>query len=152
VTDVQSVYDVMEKIVPEMDIVIHCMAVSDFGFKPIKTKLKSSDPAAFIESLKDRIFQTPKILPMIKQWNPNCKLVSFKFEVDLPHNELIQIAKKSMLSGNSNIVIANDKSEMVENKSHIAYGLCGEEEIKLENKLDIAKYIFEKIKKISNEK
>lgn len=145
VTDVQSVYDVMEKLVPEMDIVIHCMAVSDFGFKPIKTKLKSSDPEAFIESLKERIYQTPKILPMIKQWNPNCKLVSFKFEVNVTHDELIDIAKKSMLFGKSDIVIANDKSEMVENKSHIAYGVYNDDVIKLLDKYDIANFIIDKI-------
>ena len=40
ITDVQSVYTLMEELVPQMDIVIHCMAVSDFGFKPCSTKLK----------------------------------------------------------------------------------------------------------------
>ena len=64
VTDVQSVYEVMEKLVPEMDVVIHPMAVSDFGFRPIDEKLKSNDPEAFIESLKERIYQTPKILSL----------------------------------------------------------------------------------------
>ena len=51
-----------------MDVVIHSMAVSDFGFKPISEKLKSNDPDAFIESLKIRIFKTPKILSQIKKW------------------------------------------------------------------------------------
>jgi phosphopantothenate-cysteine ligase len=142
VTDVQSVYEIMEKLVPEMDIVIHCMAVSDFSFLPIKTKLKSSDPMLFIDSLRERIIQTPKILPMIKQWNPNCKLVSFKFEVNLLHEQLIEIAKKSMMSGGSDIVIANDKTEMVINKSHVAYGLFGDTETKLNSKDEIASYLF----------
>jgi phosphopantothenate---cysteine ligase (CTP) len=146
VTDVQSVYTLMEELVPQMDIVIHCMAVSDFGFKPCSTKLKSSDPLAFIDSLKDRIYKTPKILPMIKKWNPNCKLVSFKFEVNLPHEELIQIAKDSMLSGGSDIVIANDKTEMVNNKSHIAYGLYNNEEVKLNSKDEISEFLYDLLK------
>ena len=78
VTDVQSVYNTLEKLVPDMDVVIHPMAVSDFGFKSIHTKLKSNDPEAFIQSLKERIYQTPKILSHIKKWNPNCFLISFK--------------------------------------------------------------------------
>lgn len=121
VTDVASVMKVMEELVPQMDIVIHSMAVSDFGFKPISEKLKSNDPEAFIESLKNRIYKTPKILSQIKIWNPNCLLVSFKFEVGLDHDNLIEIARKSMKDNNSDFVVANDKTEMVKNKTHIAY-------------------------------
>jgi phosphopantothenate-cysteine ligase len=111
----------MEKLVPEMDIVIHPMAVSDFGFKPISTKLKSDDPEAFVESLKERIFQTPKILSQIKKWNPNCFLISFKFEDGSETDELINIAYNSLLKNNSDLVIANDKSEMKRENNHIAY-------------------------------
>jgi phosphopantothenate-cysteine ligase len=35
VSNVASVMETMEKLVPQMDVVIHAMAVSDFGFKPI---------------------------------------------------------------------------------------------------------------------
>lgn len=121
ITDVASVMKIMEELVPQMDIVIHSMAVSDFGFKPISEKLKSNDPEAFIESLKNRIFKTPKILSQIKKWNPNCFLVSFKFEVGLEHDKLIDIARKSMIDNDCDLVVANDKTEMVKNKTHIAY-------------------------------
>ena len=145
VTDVQSVYETLEKLVPEMDVVIHCMAVSDFGFKPCSTKLKSSDPQAFIESLKERIYQTPKILKEIKKWNPDCKLISFKFEVGLEHNDLIDIARKSLIDNNCDLVIANDKTEMVKSKSHIAYAVDRETSTKLNSKDEISNYIFNKI-------
>ena len=121
ITDVASVMKIMEELVPQMDIVIHSMAVSDFGFKPISEKLKSNDPEAFIVSLKNRIFKTPKILSQIKKWNPNCFLVSFKFEVGLEHDKLIDIARKSMIDNDCDLVVANDKTEMVKNKTHIAY-------------------------------
>lgn len=121
VTDVQSVYDIMEKLVPEMDIVIHPMAISDFGFKPTDKKLKSNDPDGFIESLRERIYQTPKILSKIKEWNPNCYLISFKFENGLTNKELLNIAYNSLIANGSDLVIANDKAEMKRLNSHMAY-------------------------------
>ena len=121
VTDVQSVYDIMEKLVPTMDFVIHPMAVSDFGFSPIHTKLKSNDPEAFIESMRERIYQTPKILSHIKKWNPNCFLISFKFEDGMTKEELFESATQSLDKNGSNIVVANDKSEMKKLGVHKAY-------------------------------
>jgi phosphopantothenate--cysteine ligase len=121
VTDVKSVYEAMEKLVPEMDVVIHPMAVSDFGFKPISTKLKSNDTEAFIESMRHRIFKNPKILSHIKEWNPKCFLISFKFEDGTTHDELVKIASESQRNNGSDIVICNDKKEMTDKKAHIAY-------------------------------
>ena len=118
VTDVESVYKVMEELVPHMDVVIHPMAVSDFGFKPIKTKLKSTDTEAFIESLRERIYKTPKILSHIREWNPNCFLISFKFEDGYTVKELIDIAKDSYERNGSDLVIANDKTEMKNLRNH----------------------------------
>ena len=108
--------------VGQADAVIHAMAVSDFGCKtdnPIK--LKSNDLDAFIDHLRDNMFVNPKILPKIKKWNPNTFLVSFKFEVGKTHDELMQIAIDSMTKANADAVVANDKMEMMQNKSHVAY-------------------------------
>lgn len=153
VTDVQSVYDTLKVLVPQMDIVIHCMAVSDFGFKPYSTKLKSNDPQAFIESLKERIYQTPKILSEIPEWNPHCDLVSFKFEVSLEHDELIRIASESGWNNGCELVIANDKAEMIKEGKHIAYAIPIEPfyEIgpvtRIEDKESIAEFIFDYFRK-----
>ena len=148
VTDVKSVYDVMKNLVPEMDIVIHPMAVSDFGFKPIDTKLKSNDPLAFIQSLQDRIYQTPKILSEIKKWNPNCYLISFKFENGLENEKLIKIASDSMINNNCDLVIANDKAEMLRLNDHMSYF------IRLGNRMDNQSIIVQPVKgkeEIANE-
>ena len=147
VTDVKSVYDIMEKLVPEMDVVIHPMAVSDFGFKPINTKLKSDDTDSFIESMRERIFKNPKILSHIKEWNPNCFLISFKFEDGIAHEELIKIAAESQKRNGSNIVICNDKKEMNDNNMHIAYFIKdGKEIYKAYSKKDISEKILNIIK------
>ena len=144
VTDVKSLQDTMEKLVPDMNVVIHCMAVSDFGFRLCSTKLKSNSPEDFIESLKNRIYQTPKILSMIKKWNPDCKLISFKFEVDLKHEDLIKIATDSGIKNGCDLVIANDKKEMQDNRSHIAYAIdIKESEVtNLSDKKDISNFLF----------
>lgn len=120
ITDVNSLKTAMEKLVPEMDVVIHSMAVSDFGFKSCNTKLKSSDPQAFIDSLRDRITMNPKILPMIKQWNPNCILIGFKFEVGSTHEERQILAKKQIDTCGCDAVLTNDKKEMQEKSTHVA--------------------------------
>ena len=76
----------MEEEVPKNDIIIHAMAVSDFGFKRDGAmKLKSNNPEAFIEHLRQNIIVNPKVISYIKKWNPNCKLVGFKFEVRQTH-------------------------------------------------------------------
>jgi phosphopantothenate-cysteine ligase len=160
VTDVKSVYDIMEKLVPEMDVVIHPMAVSDFGFTPIKTKLKSNDPEGFIQSMKERIYQTPKILSHIKEWNPNCFLISFKFENELTRDELLFSAEESMKKNGSDIVIANDKSEMKKLGVHKAYvirkepvptyGVYGRLDCELNGKDEIARKIFKIVNELND--
>jgi phosphopantothenate-cysteine ligase len=121
VDSTKEVYDIMEKLVPQVDIVIHSMAVSDFGFKLSNIKLKSNDPQAFVDSLRDRIVVNPKIISFVKKWNPRVKLIGFKFEVNKTTEELIDIAYESLIKNNCDFVIANDKSEMKEKNEHIAY-------------------------------
>jgi len=138
----------MEELVPLADVVIHSMAVSDFTFKrDTDVKLKSNDPEAFVEFMRETITTNPKVLSYIKKWNPNCKLVSFKFEVGLEHEELLRIARESGSKNGSDIIVANDKIEMDNAGTHVAYILTNDNEIKCEGKQDIA----EKLTKIITE-
>lgn len=124
-------YKVMKELVPSMDAVIHCMAVSDFTFKRDKAiKCKSSDPQAFIDYMRDTITVNPKIISEVKTWNPKTILVGFKFEVGLEHEDLIALARASIEKNHCDMVVANDKKEMNHYKEHIAYMvLPGEEGI-----------------------
>lgn len=114
-------YVVLEKLIPYADAVVHAMACGDFGFKPLTEKLKSNDPQAFIESLRQRIIVNPKILRSFIEWNPDIYIVSFKFEVGKTIDELIAIAKESMCNANGDLVVANDKTEMQTKKDHVAH-------------------------------
>ena len=104
-----------------IQVVIHAMAVSDFTFKGIgKLKLKSSDPGAFIEYMRQTITPNPKIISHIKEWAPNVYLVGFKFEVGATPRELTKLARESMLKNGCDLVITNDKAEMQRVGSHVA--------------------------------
>lgn len=145
---VQEVYDIMEKLVPRCDVVIHSMAISDFGFKYSNTKLKSNDPEAFIDSLRERIVVNPKIISFIKKWNPNIKLIGFKFEVNKTKDELIGIAHESLVKNDCDYVIANDKQEMKNKNQHIAYIIDKDKNIiECAGKLDISLQIATKLLK-----
>lgn len=145
---VQEVYEIMEKLVPKCDVVIHSMAISDFGFKASNTKLKSNDPQAFIDSLRERITVNPKIISFIKKWNPKTKLIGFKFEVNKTKEELIDIAYESLVKNNCDLVIANDKQEMKDKNQHIAYIIDKDKNvIECVGKLDIALKLATKVLK-----
>ena len=115
--------EVMMKLVPEMNIVIHSMAVCDFGFvrRDTPLKLKSNSKEDFLKFLTENMIVNPKILPIIKKWNPKVKLVSFKFESGLEHEELMKRAIASMDGASSDIVVANDLMEMKKYSEHIAH-------------------------------
>lgn len=122
VTTAMDAYHMMEELVPDMDVVIHCMAVSDFTFnRNGASKCKSSNLQAFIDFMQSSIAINPKIINKVKKWNPKTILIGFKFEVGIPHEDLIALAKSSIVNNGCDIVIANDKEEMVKSKSHIAY-------------------------------
>jgi phosphopantothenate---cysteine ligase (CTP) len=143
---VEQVMSSMKEWVPKVDVVIHSMAISDFGFESTNTKLKSDSPEAFIDSLRARIKKNPKIISYIKEWNPNVKLISFKFEVGLEFKDLLDIAYDSLVRNNCDFVIANDKKEMQNSKEHIAYLIDKDKNyIKCEGKEDISLKIINKI-------
>jgi phosphopantothenate-cysteine ligase len=121
IKDVRDLVSITAELVPKMDIVIHAMAVSDFGFTPCKTKLKSNSPEDFINSMRERITVNPKVLSYFRKWNPDCILVSFKFEVGQTPEKLNEIAYKSLMNNKCDLVVANDKAEMQNENAHIGY-------------------------------
>ena len=145
---VTEVYDKMEELVPEMDVVVHSMAVSDFSFnRDNPVKLKSNDAEGFVQFMKDNIVKAPKIIQKIKEWNPDVFLVGFKFEVGLSENELISLACDSKDVYNGDIVVANDKKMMVKAQEHVAY-ICKNKNnyYEVSGKPDIARAILRESK------
>jgi phosphopantothenate-cysteine ligase len=97
------------------------MAVSDFTFKENKIKLKSDSTEDFVQYIADNIEKAPKIISHFREWNPIAKLVGFKFEVGLETDQLLNIARRSLILSDLDYVVANDKVEMEKTGEHIAY-------------------------------
>ena len=134
ITDTQSVYDALEKVVPECDLIIHSMAISDYRVDYVTNSEQLSNELEFkaanvirhtifgglsgidrsdkISSYADDLIihmvKTPKIIDYIKQWNPAIKLVGFKLLSGVDDNELISVARKQMQRCNCDLVVAND--------------------------------------------
>jgi phosphopantothenate-cysteine ligase len=73
-------------------------------------------------------------------------LIGFKFEVGKSHQELIDIAYDSLLRNDCDLVIANDKYEMVREKNHIAYLIDKDKNVRrCEGKYEIAISILNSI-------
>ena len=133
--DVRTATDAFKKIEylmchNKIDAVIHSMAVSDFTFRRDKpVKLKSNDPESFIDYMRETITPNPKIISFIKKWNPNTFLIGFKFEVGISTAALVKLACSSIIKNDCDLVVANDKKEMEQAKSHVGHFIFSQETI-----------------------
>jgi phosphopantothenate-cysteine ligase len=159
---VSEAMEAMKKVIIEekVDAVIHAMAVSDFTFKKDgDIKCKSSDPQAFIEYMRQTIAVNPKIISMVKQWQPETILIGFKFEIGLTNHELITLAQASIEKNRCDLVIANDKKEMKRLGRHVAQFVHSEKmknhfdcrDFEAYDKDDIANEICSFLRKVLNE-
>jgi phosphopantothenate-cysteine ligase len=151
VESAQDAFNKLSELVPKADAIVHAMAVADFGFRKDETlKLKSDDPQAFVDYIRDHIIVNPKIISYFRQWNtnPNFYIVQFKFEINKTLQELTDIAIKSIERNKSNLCIANDKEEMKRTNSHIGHFIFPDRKIQdFSGKYDIAQGITNLIKK-----
>lgn len=100
------------------DVIIHSAAVSDYHPIFVKRgKIKSGEKELVI-----RLKPTIKIVDLVKKIDPNIFLVKFKLEVGLSQQELIDIAYKSMIQSNADLIVANDFRTITRGyKNHIAF-------------------------------
>jgi len=90
----------------QYDAVVHSMAVLDYVPDPVqvsKRKEKSDKSRWVIE-----LVPTPKIIDLIKKISPATRLVGFKLEVGLTHQELLNSARKLMERSGADLIVAND--------------------------------------------
>ena len=106
-----------------IDAVIHSMAVSDYmvdkvtTVEAIKTGVESAEItgnkiSSSIDDLAIILKRTPKIISIIKELSPRTKLVGFKLLSNVPHEELIAVAKGLMEKNRCDFVLANDLKEI----------------------------------------
>lgn len=132
------------------DAVIHSMAVSDFTpqatlsqeqlliamntwltthpNEPFTAEWFHTLPATAakkISSATDHLTvileKTPKVIQQIKHYQPETLLVGFKLLVAVPKEELLTVAQNALVTNQADFVLANDLSQIKQNKQHIGY-------------------------------
>ena len=127
------------------DVVIQSAAISDYA--PIISKIGKIKSGK--KELVIRLKPTIKIIYLIKKIDPSVFLVKFKLEVDVTKTRLINIAHKSMLESNADLIVANDFNTVI--KRHKAFIInkdkdCIESEGKEKIAKDMLKIIVSKLK------
>ncbi|MFC3932276.1 phosphopantothenate--cysteine ligase [Streptococcus dentapri] len=160
ITDVASLIATLKTLVKSHDVLIHSMAVSDYtpvymaDFAELQTV---TDPAQLLAKRNQEtkissqaehqvlfLTKTPKVISQIVEWNPNIKLIGFKLLVDVPHEELIEVARESLIKNKADYILANDLKD-IQAHQHIGYLVSKTEEIRANTKEDIAQLILERI-------
>lgn len=150
----------MQERVKEYQVLIHSMAVSDYspvymtGLEEVQaspnleeflnkqnhqTKISSTDEVQVLFLKK-----TPKIISLIKEWNPAIHLIGFKLLVDVSEEYLIEIARKSLIKNQADLIIANDLTQISANQ-HRAIFVENDHLQTVQTKEEIANLLLEKI-------
>ena len=139
IIEIKNTLDLLEEmrnLVKDYQVLIHSMAVSDYT--PVymtsidevqasqdlsefltkhntETKISSKEEAQILFLKKN-----PKIISLVKEWNPKIHLIGFKLLVDVSREYLIQIARESLEKNKADIIVANDLTQ-INAEQHIAY-------------------------------
>ena len=157
IENVAELLEALEPLVHTHDVLIHAMAVSDYtpvymtGLKAVaaspdmteflnktnsETKISSQDDIQVLFLKK-----TPKIISLVKKWNPDIRLIGFKLLVDVSNEELLETARASLIKNQAEIIVANDLTE-ISNQEHKAY-LVGKDNVtQAQSKEEIAQLLY----------
>jgi phosphopantothenate---cysteine ligase (CTP) len=97
------------------DIIVLAAAVSDYGTKPLKGKVRSG---AF--ELNIKLHKLPKLISKVRGWCPNAFIVGFKLLVDSTDEQLMAAAKDS-LKNKIDFVVANDLRDIQNNDHRVMF-------------------------------
>lgn len=88
--------------------------------------------------------KTPKIISLVKEWNPAIHLIGFKLLVDVSEDHLVDIARKSLIKNQADLIIANDFTQ-ISAVQHRAIFVEKDHLQTVQTKEEIAKLLLEKI-------
>ena len=150
----------MQERVKDYQVLIHSMAVSDYtpvymtGFEEVQSSsnleefLSKQNHQAKISSTDEVqvlfLKKTPKIISLVKEWNPAIHLIGFKLLVDVSENHLIDTARNSLIKNQADLIIANDQTQISTDK-HRAIFVERNQLQSVNTKEEIAKLLLEKI-------
>ena len=150
----------MQERVADYQVLIHSMAVSDYtpGYMPgleevqassnLEEFLSKQNHQAKISSTDEVqvlfLKKTPKIISLVKEWNPAIHLIGFKLLVDVSENHLIDTARNSLINNQADLIIANDQTQISTDK-HRAIFVEKDQLQSVNTKEEIAELLLEKI-------
>lgn len=161
IENVAELLESLEPLVHTHDALIHAMAVSDYTpvyMTGLEAVAASSDMTEFLNKTNSEskissqddvqvlfLKKTPKIISLVKKWNPAIRLIGFKLLVDVSDEELIKTARDSLIKNQAEIIVANDLTE-ISNQEHRAY-LVGKDTVtQAQSKEEIAQLLYQHIR------
>ena len=161
IQNVEELVAQMKAEVPHHQVLIHAMAVSDYTpvyMTDLDEVEKAQDLHSFIHrenqeakiSSKEEyqvlfLKKNPKIISLVKEWNPAIQLIGFKLLVDVSSEELIHVARESLVKNHASMIVANDLTK-IQNGQHQAYLVTDDQVLEASTKTEIAEAILRYIK------
>ena len=160
ITNTKDLLLEIQERVADYQVLIHSMAVSDYtpvymtGLEEVQASsnleefLSRQNHQAKISSTDEIqvlfLKKTPKIISLVKEWNPAIHLIGFKLLVDISEDHLVDIARKSLIKNKADLIIANDLTK-ISAKQHRAIFVEKEQLQTAQTKEEIAELLLEKI-------
>ncbi len=157
IENVAELLETLEPLVHTHDVLIHAMAVSDYTpvyMTGLEAVAASSDMAEFLNKTNSEskissqddvqvlfLKKTPKIINLVKKWNPEIRLIGFKLLVDVSKEELLETARTSLIKNQAEIIVVNDLAE-ISNHMHKAYLVGNDTVTRAQSKEEIAQLLY----------
>jgi len=164
IIEIKNTLDLLEEmrnLVKDYQVLIHSMAVSDYTpvyMTSIDEVEASQDLTEFLDKKNQEtkisskedvqilfLKKNPKIISLVKEWNPNIHLIGFKLLVDVSQEHLIQIARESLEKNQADLIVANDLTQ-ISSEQHKAYLVEKNSFQTAMSKHEITDLLLEKIK------
>ena len=160
IKDTNNLLHELQERIKDYQVLIHSMAVSDYtpvymtGLEEVQASsnleefLSRQNHQAKISSTDEVqvlfLKKTPKIISLVKEWNPAIHLIGFKLLVDVSEDHLVDIARKSLIKNQADLIIANDLTQISVNQ-HSAIFVEKDQLQTVQTKEEIAELLLEKI-------
>ena len=163
IIEIKNTLDLLEEmrnLVKDYQVLIHSMAVSDYtpvymtsidevqASQDISEFLTKHNTETKISSKEDAqilfLKKNPKIISLVKEWNPKIHLIGFKLLVDVTEDHLIDVARESLKKNQADIIVANDLTQ-INSEQHLAYLVEKNDYQTAYSKQEIAELIIKKI-------
>lgn len=160
ISNVDSLLKTLEPLVMSHDVLIHSMAVSDYTpvYMTTLEELEQVDSPAQLLSKRNSetkisstsdyqvlfLKKTPKVISLVKEWNPDICLIGFKLLVNVEKAELFEVARASLAKNHAEFIVANDLKD-ISSEQHVAYLVDQSSETRADSKKDIAEMIYERV-------